>query len=109
MFQGLDSEEDTGQEEKIGEGVIDCVNQRCMSEKSCREQRVEILWRFNSLSLFYEAHEYLAHEWGYCHADEHSTGNDSKDSLCTFTAFEKYGSEEEGKTDHDKVIYIEPW
>ena len=109
MFQGLDSEEDAGQKNQVDESVIDCVYQCCMSEYTCREQRVEILWRFNRLSLFDEADEHLAHEWGYCHADEHSTGNDSEDSLCTFTAFEKYGSEEEGKTDHDKVIYIEPW
>lgn len=109
MFQGLDSEEDAGQKNQVDESVIDCVYQCCMSEYTCREQRVEILWRFNRLSLFDEADEHLAHEWSYCHSCECAADNDSKKCLGALAAFEKYGSEEECKADHDKVIHVEPW
>ena len=32
-----------------------------------------------------------------------------KTDVHALAAFEKYGSEEECKADHDKVIYVEPW
>ena len=95
MLQSLDPEVDTCHQEQIGDCVVDGVKQGHMSEDTSREQGIEVLWRFNCLSLFDEVHEHLADEWAYNNACEHAKGNDCKDCLRAFAAFEEDCSKEE--------------